>query len=1054
MNLARFSVTRPVAVTMRIAALVLLGAVCLPRLPLDLLPKVTVPTVAVMTAWPNVAPEQIEAEVTRPIEQAVSSAPHLYQVTSSSEQGSSMVRVQFQWGADIGQAAVDVMQLVERARRRFPNDPTLQTPLVYKFDPNQFPILVYGVSADMDPVKLRDLLDNRITPILEAAGGVASATVTGGLERAIIVSVDPARLRAYHLGLQDVVRRLAQENVNLPAGIARQGDTEYTIRSLGWFRSAAEIALVPVGAYNGQVIALGQVAEIRDAHPEVRMYTRLNGQPSVNVTISKQSDANTVTTTQAVKARIEQVKQLYPHLTFGLAYDQGKFIERSVNEVRDSALIGAVLAVLVLMFFLRNVRSTLVVALSIPISIVSTFGLLYMCGFTLNTMSLGGLALATGLIVDDAVVVLENIFRHIERDRLSAHDASVYGTNEIMSAVVASTMTVCVVFLPLLLIRGQAGQMFAQFALVVIFSIAVSLLDATTVVPMLASRIIRGEAHHENVADSRTQGVLERAFRRFGIWISALDSAYRRALAGAIHHRYIVIVGAAAVTLGSLLLLTQVGSELMPQTDSGDFTVNVKMPIGTALARTDAAMRRAEQAVMRLPEVDTALGAAGTTMSTRGGGRSASPHEGSVTVHLKDRRRRTTQDIMAALRRDLSGIAGAQARPSQFDLVTNMMTGGNQNIEVDIFGDDLEALSAAARDVMQRVRNIAGYENVDVNWQDAMPEIRWDVDRAKALQMGVTFSDVASTVNIATNGSIATYLQEGGYQYPIIVQVPEAARKTVPQMANLVIRPAGTPPGIPAARTQIIPRDVLLSQVARPVYDIGPSQITRLDRRRYIAVTGQPQGRSAGEIERDIGKALAGLKLPPGYYWDWGTNQKRRAEEFSGLWLAVFLAVALIYMLLASQFESFVHPLTVLASVPLSAVGVVLALFLTGRSFGLTAFIGLLMLVGIVVKNGILLVDYTIILRARGMRREEAVLTAGPTRLRPILMTTCAAVLGMLPLAIGMGKGTETQAPMATAVIGGLLTSTILTLFVVPTVYTIFDDIAAFLHLRKANAQG
>jgi len=570
MSLAQFSVQRPVAVTMRIAAFVLLGAVSFPRLPLDLLPKVTVPTVLVSTSWPNVSPEQVEAEVTRPVEQAVSAAPNLYQVTSTSNEGSSSVRVQFRWGADIGQAAVDVMQLVERARRRFPNDPTLQTPLVFKFDPNQFPILVYGVSAPMDPVALRDLLDNQLTPVIESAPGVASATVTGGLERAVIVNVDPERLRAYHLGLADVTKRLAQENVNLPAGIARQGDTEYTIRSLGWFRSAAEIASTPVGTYNGQVVALSQVADVRDSHPETRMYTRLNGQTSVSVTISKQTDANTVATAEEVRRKIDQLRRLYPQLTFGLAYDQAKFIEHSVNDVKTSALIGAFLAVLVLLFFLRNLRSTLVVALSIPISIISTFGLLYVCNFTLNTMSLGGLALATGLIVDDAVVVLENIFRHIERDKLSAPDAAVSGANEIMAAVLASTFTVCVVFLPLLLIKGQAGQMFTQFALVVIFSLLISLLDATTVVPMLASRLIRGEAHHEDIEDSRPHGRLERACRRFGLWFNALDGAYRNGLRWAIHRRIWVIAGAGVCTLASLALLPQIGSELMPASDSGE----------------------------------------------------------------------------------------------------------------------------------------------------------------------------------------------------------------------------------------------------------------------------------------------------------------------------------------------------------------------------------------------------------------------------------------------------------------------------------------------------
>ncbi|HEX3000418.1 MAG TPA: efflux RND transporter permease subunit, partial [Armatimonadota bacterium] len=489
MNIAHFSVRRPVAVTMWISSLVLLGAICLTRLPVDLLPQVSNPTVVVSTTWPNVAPEEIEAQVTRPIEQAVSSVTNLYQVDSTTQEGSSSVRVQFRWGTDISQAAVDILQLVERARSRLPDDNTLQTPVVFKYDPSLMPILTFGVSGEEDPVKLRTLLDNQVSPILESADGVASAQVSGGLQRSILVDIDPDRLRAHHLSFNDVSRRLAQENLNLPAGIGKQSETEYTIRSLGWFTSPAEIARIPVGTFNGQTVSLSSVADVRDSHQETRLYTRLNGQPAVGITISKQSGVNTISTAKAVFEKIEQAKKLYPNLRFNLVYDQSRFIAASIKDVQNNAIIGGLLAILILLFFLRNYRSTLVVALSIPISIISTFALLYLCGFTLNTMSLGGLALATGLIVDDAVVVVENIFRHMERDRKSAVDAAVGGTTEILTAVIASTLTVMVVFLPLLLIKGQAGQMYTQFALVVIFALAISLLDATTIVPMLASRL-------------------------------------------------------------------------------------------------------------------------------------------------------------------------------------------------------------------------------------------------------------------------------------------------------------------------------------------------------------------------------------------------------------------------------------------------------------------------------------------------------------------------------------------------------------------------------------
>jgi len=1073
MNFARFSVTRPVAVTMRILSLVLLGAICLTKLPVDLLPKVSLPTVLVITQWPNVAPEEMETTITRPIEQAVSSATNIYQVSSSTVEGSSSVRVQFNYGTDVGQAAVDVLQLVERSRQKFPTDPTLQTPIVFKIDPSQLPILIYGVSGEPDPAKLKSELNNQVAPILQSANGVASAVATGGLDRAIVVDVDPAKIQAYHLSLSAVSKRLIAENLNLPAGIAKQSNTEYVIRSLGYFNSPQEAANIPVGSFNGQLVALKQVASVRDSFQEQRLYTRLNGQPAAGMIIVKQSAANTVDTAKNVQAKLEQVKKLFPNLTWGLAYDQSQFIVNAIDDVKNSALIGGALAVIILLFFLRNFRSTLVVALSIPISIISTFALLYICGFTLNVLSLSGLSLATGLIVDDAVVVLENIFRHIERDRKRPAEAAVSGTTEISSAVVASTITIMVVFLPLLLIKGQSGQLFTEFALVVIFSIAISLLDALTVVPMLASRLIKEEEVEEEAEShsregkahraEKKRGLVARLFDWFGDRFDALDEAYRHALAWAIRHRIWVLLGASSTLVASLLLAPQIGTELLPQTDSGNFTVTIKMPVGTALTKTNETLLKAEAIVQKDPDVETVFAAAGASLSLRGTTTSLTPYLGSMTVRLKDKRKASTQVVMARVQKKFGALAGARAIVSPYDIVTQIISGGNQNVEVDIYGSDLTTLSATAHDILTQVRSIPGMENADTNVQDAVPELQFKIDREKALLLGVSFSDIASVINGATSGALSSYYQEAGFQYPIYVQVPEDRRKTVEDILNLPIAPvqsavtggsgsSGTGGGSAAASSAAGAGSgnyVLLRQVATPIYAIGPSEITRQNSQRYIAITTVSGTRPISDIQADLAKFLNGYKFLPGYYWDTGLTQKQRKDEFAGLGLAVGMAIALIYMLLASQFESFVYPLTVLVSVPLSSIGVVLSLFLTGRSFGLTAFIGLLLLIGIVVKNGILLIDYTNQLRKRGLNRDEAVLTASPTRLRPILMTTSAAILGMLPLALALGKGSETQAPLATAVIGGLTTSTILTLFVVPVVYTLFDDLGSFFQKKR-----
>ena len=582
---------------MRIAAFVLLGCVCLTKLPIDLLPKVSIPTCAVVTNWPNVAPEDMETQISRPIEEAVAQVENVYTIQSVSITGQSTVRVQFNWGTDIDSGVIDVLQLVQRARVNFPTDPNLQQSLVYKYDPATLPIMIFGVTGDPDMIHLRTQLDNVITPIIESANGIASATDSGGLQRAIIINVDSKKLQAYGLSLTDVETRISQENLDLPAGQARQSDTEYTIRAYGYFDKPSDAARIPIGTYQGQVVALGQVADVVDGAQEQRISTRLNGEPAVGVIITKQTNANTVDTAKNVLAKIAQVEKLYPNLKFHLAYDQSGFITNSVNDLKSSAVIGGGMAIIVLLLFLRSFRSTVVVALSIPISLLSTFSLLYFCGYTLNTISLSGLALATGLIVDDAVVVLENIFRHIERDKKRAAVAAVTGANEIFSAVVASTLTIIIVFFPLMLIQGQAGQMFTQFALVVIFSISISLLDATTVVPMLASRFINEaeveeEAHPELMAQ-REKSWADRTSLQL-VWPTVqCVGCHVPPRTHLVAQTQVVDFGGGIVVTAVLtaVLLPNIGFEMLPQTDSGDLNVNLKHPVGTSYEQTNATMK-------------------------------------------------------------------------------------------------------------------------------------------------------------------------------------------------------------------------------------------------------------------------------------------------------------------------------------------------------------------------------------------------------------------------------------------------------------------------------
>ncbi len=1025
---------------MRIAALVVLGIVCLLRLPIDLLPKVDIPTVAVGISWPNTAPAEMETQIARKVEQAVSTVPGLKRVSSSASLGNAFIRVEFDYGTDINAAANDVQQAVSRAKGGFPNDDTISEPTVFKFDPSTLPILVYGVTGDRNLIKMRDAMINDINPLIEKAGGVGQVNVGGGQDRAIIVDVKPENLEAYGLSIANISSRIQQENVSQPAGIVQESTTEYSLRAIGYFQSLDELRNMPLKTVDGRVITLQQVADVRDASQDVRSYVRMNGKDALLLTVTKQSAANTVQVAQNVKEAIGDIEKRYPGFKFGLVFDQSAFIQSSITDLQETAMIGGVLAILIITFFLRNLRSTFVVALSIPISIISTFSLLYFCGFTINTISLSGLALATGLIVDDAIVVLENIYRHIERDKKRAAEAAVSGTQEILSAVFASTFTVMIVFLPLLLIKGQAGQTFTQFALVVVFSLAVSLLDAVTVVPMLSSRMISEkqvleEAHPE----LRTKhNIITKTFDRFGSLFDRFDDSYRNGLKWALKGRFAIIgIGLMAI-VAAAYLWPDIGREQLPPTDSGDLTVRVRLPISTAVEVTDPAMRQVEDILMADPDVETIIAGSGTRVGVRGGGGGGPSNEGSAQVRLKRDRKSKTEDVIKRLKAKLDTVAGAQIQVNPYDVVANVLGGNNTGISVDVFGPDMEQLTSVANTIQAAIENLPGLENVNVNIDEATPEVQWKVNREKASQLGLSFNEVASTISAATSGRLSSYYQENGRQYPIYVQVPKPLRHSIEDIANL-----------PVQGTTATQNPILLKQVATSQTGMGVNQIQRMNSQRYVSVGGRIVDTPESEVQAEITAALDKVQLPEGYHWSFGVQQMERQQEYSGLGLAVALAIALIYMLLASQFESFIYPLVVLTSVPLCAIGMVLALFITDRSFGLTAFIGLLMLMGIVVKNGILLVDYTNQLRGRGMSRDEAILTAGPTRLRPILMTTLAAMLGMLPLAIGVGSGSEMYAPLATVVIGGLATSSMLTLFVVPVVYTFFDDLVR--RVRKTD---
>lgn len=1040
MDIAEISVRRPVATWMRILIFMICGAIAFTQLAIELLPDISRPTLYVVTSWPGVSPEDLETQITRPVEDAVATVAGLVRLSSTTSEGNSRVVLEFAPDYDINQAALDVLQIVQRAQRRFPVDPQLQPPTVQRFDPNNLPVLVLGVSGVDDPVRLRTILENEVKPILESAEGVASADVNGGLERAIMIYFDPHRLLARSLTSQDLVRALSNENQNVPAGLVNQGNQQLLVRSYGWITSPSQLWNIPVGRSNQRLIPLREVARVVDGHEDPpSTIQRLNGEPAASLNIVKQSNANTIDTVQAVLEKLEEVKANHPELEFREVYNQSSFVQEAVHSLEEAAVIGGSLAMLIVFFFLRNVRSTLVVATSIPVSVISTFGFIYLWGFSLNTMSLVGLALATGLIVDDAVVVMEAIYRRMEEQNLPPDEAAIQGTRPIVSAVVSSTLTIMVVFVPLLLIPGRTGQMFKQFAVVVIVAMAFSLLDALTGVPMLCSQFIR--------RNDNPTGWRARFYERSGRWLEALDSGYRNLLSRALGRRFAALAAAFGLTVLSFGLVPFIPYEFMPGTDTNTLRMQLAMPRGSAMEETDAAMRSIEGQLAKSKDVVSYLTTVGQATGSTGG-----RDTGSAWIALRSSRKASSDQIARRLGAAFRDIPGVRAYPSTMDIVRTQLSGGNQgqSLELDIFGPELDELARLSTEFIDRLKGIPGLEDIRDRAGDPAPEVRWIVDRQKATQLGLSFSTVAQALQTASEGSQAGYLQTGGTRPPIIVQVAPEARNTVENLSELVVNSsvASTVQNASPGSIANAPRGVQLGQVASPEQATGYASINRDTRQRYASLVSAAQTRPLSDVQRDVQEALQGVQMPPGYHWAWSSQMQEQQQEFGRLGFISVLAVVLIYMLLCIQFESLIIPLSIMMCVPLCFIGIFLALFLSGTSFSVMAGVGCLMLIGIAVKNGILLVENTEQARERGLKREEALLEACPTRLRPILITALAAMLGMVPIAL-RGRGGELEAPMAISVIGGLFASTVLTLFVVPTAYLLFDDLEKRLFKGK-----
>jgi HAE1 family hydrophobic/amphiphilic exporter-1 len=1011
MNLAAISVARPVLTTMVTLMVVVLGAVALTRLQIDLLPSIELPSLTVRTQYEGADPVVMERRVTQIVEEIVATVPGVEEISSWSYEGNSSVRVRFGWGTDIDAAAVDVRGTLEDELSELPDE--IIGPRISKYDIDSFPVVILGIASPLDPVELTELVEKQIRYRFARIPGVAQVDPWGGYEREVRVELDPARLNALGLPITDILDALRDANLDLPAGKLEEGRYEVRLRAPAEFTDLQQILDTAVARRDGALVRLGQIAQVRDTYRKLTRIIRVDGQRGVRVAIRKQADANTVEVARRVLAEVDEVNRAFPQVTITPVTNQGNFIERAIANVARSLLYGGALAVLVLLFFLRDPRSTLVIALAIPISVVATFALLYFGGFTLNLMTLGGLALGVGMMVDSSVVVLENIYRRRQELGEAPATAAVAGTAEVASAVIAGTLTTLVIFLPLGFMRGLSGALFADLGYVVVFSLACALLVALSLLPMLASRLLARPGRGDASTDGARRG------------LGSLENGYQALLARLLRRRGLTLSVTLLAVGGIFLLVPRIGTEFIPPSDEGEVTVSGEMEVGTRLELLDRQTRLLEELVhAAVPESASSVVSV-TTSGTRGSARAV----GDVRLSLVPaaERERSNTEIAADLRERLAGrIPGMEirVRAPQGQFLLERLLATEEGVTIEVRGFELDTLDLLARRVAEAIEDVPGISDVRRSRESGVPERQIHVDRAKVADLGLSVRDVSRVIETAVAGTKAGEYRVEGNAYRILVQLEDAEQRSLDEILDLMLQ---TPSG----------ETVLLRNLVDTSAATGPVRIERKEQQRLIEVTANVAGRDLGSVAADVQRRLDGIARPVGYDLVIAGNVEEQRRAFREMAVSIGLALLLVYMVLASQYESFADPLLVMLTVPLAAAGVVLTLVLTDTTLNLQSGIGCLMLVGIVVNNAILLVDQAGRLRRDGLPTDAALIEAGRRRLRPVLMTTATTILALLPLALGIGEGADAQAPLARVVVGGLAFSALVTLGLIPVVYSL-----------------
>ncbi len=1009
-------VTKPLFTLSLYIILLIIGLYSLSRLPLDFLPNISIPSLTIITAYPGASAEDVETTVSKVIEDAVATVPDVDKISSDSQENVSTVTLQFKWGKNLDAASADVRDKMDLVASKLPDD--AQKPTIFKFDLSQIPVLTFGLSADQSYDELYELADKKIGNSLKRVPGVGTVIISGGKIRQINVDLDKERMEGYRLSLAQVNGAIQAGNISIPAGNIKTGAINFGIRVPGEYTSIDELKNTIVGNYMGKDIFLSDIADVADSFQEEDNRSLVDGKLGVMVQVQKQSGANTVAVVEGIKKQLEDLKdELPPDVKITYINDTAEYISRQIKELSETLLFGFIFVVLTVLFFLRNVRGSAIVSLAMPFSILGAFIYMFLSGGSINIISLASLIISIGIVVDDAIVVLENVFRHMDKKHEAPKEAAIYGASEVSGAVIASTTTNLVIFLPLLLVQGFVGIFFQQLVTITIVTVATSLLIAVSLTPMLSSKILKNR-----VVSSR-KNLSERFYEASEGIFEAVEERYKKLIAVAIDRRKFVIGLCVVIFFLSLPMFGFVGSEFFPEQDNAFLSATVEMPAGTRWDKTEEAMKAISAKIEKqIPEKEYIFVSAGSS-ARMGMNQKNGPNIGRIYLRVVPlaERKRTLKDIQYVVTKIAQSVPGVKS-VSFSEQGANSMSGGGKPVTVEIYGSDFDQIDNMAAQLKAKIEKVPGVINLGLSREKTNPEYALVINRAKASASGLTMLDVAMTARGYIYGTTASKFREGGDEYDIFTRLKEDNRKTLEDIKSVFV-------------TSRAGANLALGNIADVELKTAPQVIQRQNQQRLVRVEGEYYGRPIGDITADVRKIVEKTTVPGDIRLKVAGSSEQMAESFKSLFISMLLGIALIYLVMVAQFESFLEPFIIMFAIPFAIVGVVWSLFLTGVPFGIMSFVGLILVTGVAVKNSIVLVDYTNILRARGLALRDAVQEAGKTRLRPILMTSSAAILGMMPIVLGVGEGSSFWKPMAVAVIGGLMVSATISLLFVPTVY-------------------